>query len=356
MKIANFLGFFLSLSSYFSTCYSFPHFFPLQKYQNYEKRNFIPLFTSLPVPEGVTRVTPFNPIWYKKTCALFKLARYKNIPPTLLLTFTGGILSHPSLNDLIRNPTFLIASLNTVLIMLNSMVINDLFDINTDRINYPYRPLVTGEITLREARVFSLFLIFLTECLSIRYLPRSLQRIIHLALVQILLYTPVLKRIPLIKNLSCALLVSFAIYFGGLSTKTSFFLFPEIYSPLLSISTSFIFLGSFYNELLLDMKDVEGDKKTGIWTLPVFLGKPRSWKLAKIILSANVFMNTARLVHYLGFGKGLLFLAFCSPLFYELEKIKKKNYHTNVIRKVVQKTNGPLFLVLLGLVFASLKR
>jgi hypothetical protein len=42
--------------------------------------------------------------------------------------------------------------------------------------------------------------------------------IIQMVIVQIILYTPVLKRIFLIKNLSCAGLVAFSIFFNGLAS------------------------------------------------------------------------------------------------------------------------------------------
>ena len=160
-----------------------------------------------------------------------------------------------------------------------------------------------------------------------------------------------MKRIPLIKNLSCASLVSFAVYFGGLSVSTPSYyggLFDlEKGKNLLRIATTFIFLGSFQNELLLDMRDVEGDRENGTRTIPIFFGKANSWKLANMILFTNVFVNMQKLTHLVDLQVGALFLFLCSPLFYQLREIKKKKYDGQVIRNAVKNTNGPLFMVML---------
>lgn len=289
----------------------------------------------------------------KKANSFLKLVRYKNVPPTLLLIFTGGYLAESSLPFLLSSPHFLVATINTILIMMNSMVLNDLFDIKTDRINHPNRPLINGEITKREAQLFSLLLIFITEFLNFRFLPKRLQKIIHLALLQIFIYTPVLKRIPLIKNLSCASLVSFAVYFGGLSVSTPSYygglLDLEKGTELLRIAAQFIFLGSFQNELLLDMRDIEGDRENGIRTIPTFFGKANSWKMANMILFTNLIVNIQELTHLINLKTGIIFLFLLTPLFYQLREIKKKKYDIQVIREAVKNTNGPLFIVMLFL-------
>jgi len=296
----------------------------------------------------------------KKTYSFLKLARYKNIPPTLLLIFTGGYLVQPSIPLLLSYSNFLVATINTILIMMNSMVLNDLFDIEIDRINNPKRPLINGEITKREAQLFSLLLIFITEFLNFKFLPQRLQKIIHLALLQILIYTPILKRIPLIKNLSCASLVSFAVYFGGLSVFNSSFYGSswndlEKGSELLKIATTFIFLGSFQNELLLDMRDVEGDRENGIITIPTLFGKANSWKLANMILFTNLLVNIQKIIQLIDLKTGTIFLLLFSPLFYQLRDIKKKKYDKKIIRESVKNTNGPLFMVMLFLMVKGTK-
>ena len=341
------LGCFLCFCPYFS----FPIPIPIKKRIN----QWVPTFQISHTREFYTRESDFVLLenikrvqtkFQKKAHSFLILARYKNIPPTLLLIFTGGYLVESSLPVLFLSPHFLVATINTILIMMNSMVLNDLFDIETDRINHPDRPLISGEITKREAQIFSLLLIFITEFLNFGFLPKRLQKKIHLALLQVLFYTPILKRIPLIKNLSCAYLVSFAVYFGGFSISTTPYYGLEKGKNLLRIATQIIFLGSFQNELLLDMVDIEGDRENGIMTIPTFFGKKNSWKLANMILFTNVFVNLQQLLRLIDFKMGALFFLLFSPLFYQLREIKKKKYDSQVIRDAVKNTNVPLFMIM----------
>ena len=297
----------------------------------------------------------------KKVHSFLKLTRYQNIYPTFLLCFTGGYLVQPSFSFLLTNSHFLFATLNTILIMLNSMVLNDLFDIETDKINHPERPLITGEISILEAKIFSLFLFSLSEFINQKFLFSPLQTIIHLANLQIFLYTPILKRLPFIKNISCAFLVSFSLYIAGFSVSKNEiqnnFLFNIDSNPLLFIASLFLFLGSFQNELLLDIKDRKGDRESGIHTIPTIIGKTKSLKLAKVITYGNILLNTQFLVNTINLKCGIYFYLLCTPLINGLQQIKKKNYDNQVIRKIVKDTNGPLFTIFLFfMIIKTLKR
>lgn len=42
----------------------------------------------------------------------------------------------------------------------------------------------------------------------------------------------------------------------------------------LAPATLFAFSGVMFREILMDMNDLEGDRNSGVWTLPVLLGKP----------------------------------------------------------------------------------
>jgi 4-hydroxybenzoate polyprenyltransferase len=135
-----------------------------------------------------------------KTNHYLRLIRSENILPTLLLSFTGGWIMNPSLRGLFHSTRFISASIITILVMSSSMVINDLFDIEIDKTNNPYRPLVTGAISKKEAIVFLSMMLGLSEYLNFRYLTGNLQCVTHIAILVISLYTPVFKRKLFLKN------------------------------------------------------------------------------------------------------------------------------------------------------------
>jgi geranylgeranylglycerol-phosphate geranylgeranyltransferase len=274
-----------------------------------------------------------------------KLSRAQNILPTILLMNTGAWLAKPSL-QIYKSTSFFISSLITISIMSNSMILNDLFDMSVDKINNPRRPLVTGEITKREAVISSLCLFLSSEILNMRYIPRDLQYITHYANVIITLYTPLLKRLALIKNITCAGLVSFSVWFSGLliNKKTN-------HNGLLSMASLFLFLGSLYNEILLDIRDYEGDKQNGIVTIPILYGKTNAWKLAFCILTMNLLSNSVILYKLYSIRESIFFLLICSQLLLKLRQIKTANYTKVIIKSSVDDTQKQLFAVLLYLCF-----
>jgi 4-hydroxybenzoate polyprenyltransferase len=85
------------------------------------------------------------------------------------------------------------------------------------------------------------------------------------------LYTPIFKSIPLIKNVIVALVITQAPLTGALIVGGNYYnVFPAI-----------IYLFNFimWQEIMLDIMDINGDKKNNINTIPVLYG----YKKANII-------------------------------------------------------------------------
>ena len=285
--------------------------------------------------------------FYNKYNGFLKLMRVKSIPPTFLLCFSGGWIMNPSLQHLIKSVPFMVSTINTLLIMTSSMVINDIYDIEVDRINSPHRPLVNGEITIKEAYLLSLVLLGLSEYLTFKFLPFNLQMIVQLTIIKIILYTPVLKRIFLIKNISCAGLVSFSIFFNGLASVGNTLLTTNPNFGLLGIALSFIFFGSWSNELILDIRDIEGDKNNKIVTIPTLFGKEYSWLLIYIINNYNIVSNSLSIAYlYNSPGIGSVIVVILSPLLVNLFKVKQEKYSLESLKNYTQKSNYPLLVLL----------
>ena len=144
---------------------------------------------------------------FEKINNLFELIRPNNIIPTTLLCFTGGWIMNPSLNNLIHSTEFIISIINSVLIMSASMIINDIFDVEIDKINSPYRPMASGKISKLEALLLTLIILGSTEYLTFIYLPDNLKLIIQIAIKwKTLKYSKQMKRmassIPIMKEMS----------------------------------------------------------------------------------------------------------------------------------------------------------
>jgi 4-hydroxybenzoate polyprenyltransferase len=285
----------------------------------------------------------------EKSFGFFKLIRPHNIIPTFLLCFSGGWIINPSLNNLIRSMPFIISTIDTILIMSASMVLNDIHDLEIDKINSPDRPLASGKIKLNEAFIFGLLLIGASEYLTLNYLSDNLKLIIQLVIINITIYTPILKRILIIKNISCAGLVSFSVFLSALSVSNTI-MSNNNNLGLLSIVTSILFFGSWSNELLLDMRDIEGDKGNNIITFPVLFGNKISWIFTNITLYYGIVSNTLAIL-YLYDNKIIagLIPIILSPLLINLYKIKKENYSKESITSYMNYSNYPLVILLIYL-------
>ena len=279
-----------------------------------------------------------------KITSYLKLIRYNNILPTAMLSFSGNFIS--SHNKFIFSNT-IPSTIVTILTMCYSMVINDIFDINIDKVNNNKRPLVTGEITLYEALTLMVILLKLIDNISFYYLPNNLQKILKSVILIVSLYTPLFKKIPLIKNLVCAFTVSFSLFFSGLSTNSYI-----INKSLLFIASSYIFLGSLVNELLLDVSDYNGDSKNNIYTIPVIFGKNNSIELCSSILKFNIVFTCTLLLIIYDFYKAIPVFLFTIGYYFRMNKLKKK-FDNELLLNLVKDSNIPLFLSLIYFCFLS---
>lgn len=257
-----------------------------------------------------------------------KIIRAQNILPTFFLSFAGAMIQKN-----IRSRHFLTSSLATLGVLSSSMVFNDLFDRHIDKINHPNRPLINGDVSIKEALWYAAFLVTCTEYIA-QFMNPRMHSYVRCAIAGVILYTPVLKRIPLVKNIFCATLVSLALGFSGNA---------DSFSPILACATQHIFAGSLHNELLLDIRDREGDAQHGIATVPVLFGNKVAWCLATNV----IVFNLLRLTYVLTWQKALPLIIICFPMLLNLREIPIRNYHSKVVFEVTKDTSTPLFLSLL---------
>ena len=287
---------------------------------------------------------PLTPL--QKIQKWIELLRPSSLPPTFLLCMTGGWLMNPSFQNLFHSTQFIAATACTLLITSTSMIINDMYDIQHDKIDHPTRPLPSGVISLVEAGTTLFLLLGAIDYLSTTYLRTDLQWIIQLSTAIVFTYTPILKRIPLVKNVSCAFLVSLSLFFTGLSASTTDIVM-QLNFPILCLAMSSVFFGSLYNELILDMRDTEGDRVNHVYTLPVLLGLPVSYGLLVFLTYFNFEWVFLSIYYLFGISKAFGYLLCYSPLVVQVNNIRKKNYSKRSLIQASKASNIPLILVML---------
>jgi geranylgeranylglycerol-phosphate geranylgeranyltransferase len=166
-----------------------------------------------------------------------------------------------------------LAVLSTGLITIGANVINDYFDIETDKINRPKRPLPAGKITAKQAFIFFCMIYILAFLLAV-IISINMFLIAFIVGVLLYIYSYRLKRTVLWGNLAVSLATAMAFIYGGLAVGAV----ADVIYPAL-----FAFFFHFGREIIKDMQDVEGDRRTGANTLAVVYGYRRSYILSVII-------------------------------------------------------------------------
>ena len=156
---------------------------------------------------------------------------------------------------------------------------NDYFDYEIDKISHPKRPLPSGLFKPIYGIyigftffVISLILSFLINinCFSINLIGIAL----------IFFYETSLKNKGLVGNIVVAFTVALSFIYGGAIVGD---LFKPIFFALI---TFFIFFG---REILMDVRDFEGDKKTRV-TLPLIIGEKYAVYLSSIMVSISIML------------------------------------------------------------------
>ncbi len=213
-------------------------------------------------------------IFYTKLLSIIKILRPLNFIITFLSVIVGAFIC---IHGGYSSSKILFAAISASLIISSGNMINDIFDFQGDKINHPERPLPKG--TLSKSLVTVMIIIFNIGALALAFLINLSALIIAAsAVVLLFLYSYKLKKIPFLGNLTVALLTGMVFIYAGVSVDN------YVYAI---IPAAFAFLINVIRELVKDMEDVEGDKATGIFTLPLRIGFSN---IKKIILLFSILL------------------------------------------------------------------
>lgn len=154
--------------------------------------------------------------------------------------------------------------------------INDVYDIEIDRVNRPVRPLPSGEVSESIARALWVVLSFVGIALGL--FVSLLHAFIALGVAVLLwLYSFRFKRKLLVGNVVISIVLGLAILYGGLV--------PAVGSlTAVLVGAAFAFLTTFVREIIKDIEDIRGDQEQHARTLPIVLGSGFAARVALGVL------------------------------------------------------------------------
>ena len=200
-----------------------------------------------------------------------KLSRYwKLIRPFTLLAPLVGFLSGSVIAQRSFPPTAsYIGALAAVCLNAASNIVNQIFDLEIDRVNKPERLLPSSQVSMREAKSLAGFFALLSFLLAWIVPNKEFFGIVFLTSWIVFFYSapPLrIKRFPFLANLWIAVPRGTLLVVSGWTSVKSF-LDSEIWL-IASVFGLFVF-GATTTK---DFSDMEGDRRFGCRTLPVVLG------------------------------------------------------------------------------------
>lgn len=242
--------------------------------------------------------------------------------------------------------SFFFPAVGPMLITWGAFCWGDYFGLKSDRVlNRKELPLVAGKIKPRHALWIGA--IAMLAGASLTYFVNAAAFALSAAYtVGAMAYDPILKKRPLLGNAFIASSMSVSFLYGNLAANQQF-------HPAVLLYAGVAFLAGLGRELLITLRDVEGDKKIGAKTLPMILGPKNTVILSSALVSCAVFLSLVPLmqpVHlaYLvtAIATDTLFLAgaYYAVLSQRLENLKKARQLT-----LVGMLTGVLAFAALGL-------
>jgi len=196
--------------------------------------------------------------------SLVKMTR----PINVFLSIITVIISTYILKQDLNSYKVIITCLTVAGFTIFSNILNDIFDIKTDMVNCPQKPLITGEISIKRAFIFSFIILILSFWLLFQLNSNSSNLVIFIILPIIVTYTPVFKSVPLIGNILIGITLGLVFLFteASLTNKIELLWIPALLATHLTI----------LRELLKDIEDYTGDYNSKIYTFPVCFGVKKS--------------------------------------------------------------------------------
>jgi len=203
------------------------------------------------------------------------------IRPANVVITAGAVLVGALSSGLGPGGSVWLACLVAGLITAGGNAINDVYDLEIDRINKPGRPLPSGRASRRPAAVLGTILLLSGAGIS-ALLGRWGFLVALLVAMLLVAYSARLKGTVLCGNLAVSVAAGMAIIYGGIAAGRA--------GPAL-IPAGFAFLFHLGREILKDAQDVAGDRAGGARTLPAVVGVKEALGWAGLFLALLIVVS-----------------------------------------------------------------
>jgi len=234
--------------------------------------------------------------------SFFKLVRLKNL---IIIALTQLIIKFSLINPfldnfILSNNQFYLLVLATIFITASGYIINDIYDVRTDKVNKEESIIIGKSITSRDAITWYIIFNFLGLGLGV-YIAYVVKQpyyslIFIYCIFSLWAYSKQMKTSFLYGNLQVSLLTALSIFNvalfdiipNGINKNNGEIMILRI----ILFYALFAFIITFIREIIKDLEDMEGDKKIQAKTLAITYGIQKT-KWVSLIFSIFTFLGVA---------------------------------------------------------------
>ncbi len=222
-----------------------------------------------------------------KLGAYVELLRVHNLVVAALTTLIGYVTVVAGIGHVDASGGLVYAVAAVIAVAAGGYVINDYYDVGTDAIAKPWRPIPSGRVSRQEALALALVL-FAAGALASLPLGAVVAAFVAVNIVSVYLYSAYIKRVGFVGNIVVALNSSATILMGALVGCR----LEHLECPLLVLVPFVVsFLLVLGREVVKGIEDYFGDRAECYMTLAVRLGPARAARIALVLLLATIAVS-----------------------------------------------------------------
>jgi len=191
-------------------------------------------------------------------------------PLNVLVSGLAMIISAAILDSLDQKLIVILIALVVMTYTAAANSINDVLDLEIDKVNRPSRPIPSKNLKKNKALIFSFFLFLTGSVLSLQLPSNAYFISIVVSMPLMVIYSTHLKSKPLIGNVAVSFIIGLSFIFCGTAIGN---VYPMWTPGLLAFSLTFI------REITKDIADFEGDQIARYNTYPIQNGIKSAIKL-----------------------------------------------------------------------------
>lgn len=228
---------------------------------------------------------------YRSFWEIAKLARTPNLIIIVITQYlTAVFIAAPNISiyKVLLDLNFFLVVFSTIIIASAGYFINDYYDIKIDMINKPEKVIVGNKLNRRPVLIWHSIYNFIGVALG-TYVSIWIGMINIFASFLLWFYSNQLKRMPLIGNISVALLTGLSLLVVAVYYRSNEY--------LVFIYAFFAFGITLIREIIKDIEDMKGDETFGCKSIPIIYGVRKT----KIFLYFLMILFAVAITLFLGY-------------------------------------------------------